>query len=133
MSFICCKAGVNARNMTRILGKSRLTGCIDPSWPKNLSMILCFKSFLYSLRYFAALDNHILSRIRLFCCLGFPSQYLELEKVMEFTSHFPIKKNEPQNQNLFLLLHGDLGQIGEKMILEKGKTSKEKNAGKQTN
>lgn len=29
-----------------------------------------------------------------------PSQYLELEKVMEFTSYFPIKKNKPQNQKL---------------------------------
>lgn len=71
---------------------------------------------LYRFLYFAALDNHILSRTRSFCCLRFHSQYLQLEKVMKFISYFPIKKKNPkqQSQNPFLLLlHGDIMQIGE--------------------
>lgn len=80
--------------MICILGKSRLKGHIDPSFQKYLSMFSCFNYFLYILLYFAALDNHILSRIRSFYCLRFHSQYLELEKVMEFISYFPIKKTQ---------------------------------------
>lgn len=69
-------------------------------------------SLLCSLR-----QSHCIRGIRSFCCHIFPSQYLELEKVIEFTSYFPIKKPKQitDSKSVSSLAAWSL-QIEEKMI-----------------
>lgn len=117
LHFICRKAGENVRIVTHIFGKGILKDLIDHSFPKNLSRKPCFKSFWYRFLYFAALGNHIVSRIRSFCCRIFPSQYLELEKVIKSTSYFPIKKPKQITDSKTVSSPAAWSpQIGEKMI-----------------